>query len=108
MPVRRRPLVPLALAIAVCGGLAGCGGGEGGYACSGDSACTVTGEGPIEIQLDQLGTEVALSDLTADAVRVRINADERTVRRGQTVRLRGFLVTATSTSPDRAEVRLER
>jgi hypothetical protein len=39
---------------------------------------------------------------------VRINADERTVRRGQTVRLRGFLVTATTTGTDRAEVRLER
>jgi hypothetical protein len=108
MPVRRRSPAPLALAIAVCGGLAGCGGSEGGYACSGDSVCTVTGEGPIEVQLDQLGTEVALTDLTADAVRVRINAEQRTVRRGQTVRLRGFLVTATTTGTDRAEVRLER
>lgn len=107
MPVRRRSPVPLALAIAVLGGLSGCGGGDG-YSCNDDNVCTVSSDGPVEVQLDQLGSEIALSDLTADTVHVRINAEERTVRRGQTVRLRGFLVTATTTGTDRAEVRLER
>jgi hypothetical protein len=107
MHARHRSLVPLALAGALCAGVAGCGGSEGGYACSGN-VCTVKGEGPIEVELDQLGTKVALSALTADTVHVRVNADEQTVRRGQTVRLRGFLVTATTTSAERAEVRLER
>lgn len=106
MSAPRRPLVPLAIAVALAGGLAGCG-GSGGWACSGN-VCTVQADGPLTTDVDDLGTEVELSDLTADAVRVRVNAEERVVRRGQAVRLRGFLVTATQTGTKHVEVRLER
>lgn len=101
-----RPVPVLAAALAA-GVLAGCGGSSGGTACSG-TVCTVQSDGPGTYELDQLGTTVQVADLTATSVRVRINADEQVVRDGAEVRLRGFLVSAPETEPDRVKVRIER
>ncbi|WP_026910151.1 hypothetical protein [Patulibacter minatonensis] len=88
--------------------LAGCGGSDGGTSCT-DSVCTVQSDGPGSFDIDQLSTKVTLSDLSADSVVVRINADRATIRRdADPVRMRGFLVTAPETGPDRAKVRIER
>lgn len=87
---------------------AGCGGSEGGTACT-DTVCTVQSDGPGTYEIDGLGTEVEVSDLRADAVRVRINSEERDLRRGaEPTRLRGYLVSAEETGTDRVEVRIER
>ena len=104
----RTPLrLVLALAVAATPALAGCG-SSGGVGCSG-TVCTVESDGPGTYDLDDLGTEVEVSDLRADSVVVRINSEERTLRRGsEAQRLRGYLVTAEDTGEDRVKVRIER
>lgn len=105
LPVRSLPVLAALLAAQ---GLAGCGGSEGGTSCT-DTVCTVQSDGPGTYDLDQLGSEVEVSDLRPDVVRVRINSEERDVRRGAAAtRIRGYLVTAEETGPDRVEVRIER
>lgn len=105
LPVRSRPVLAVLVGAAVLGG---CGGSEGGTACS-DTVCTVQSDGPGTYDLDQLGTEVEVSDLRSDAVRVRINSETRDVRRDAApARIRGYLVTAEETGPDRVKVRIER
>ncbi len=103
---RLRPI--LAATVASAGlALAGCG-SSGGTSCSGE-VCTVESDGPGTYTLDQQSTQVELSDLSADAVRVRINSEQQLVTRGaDPIRIRGFLVSATKTSADHAEVRIER
>lgn len=106
----RTPVRILLAAVVATAGLAlpGCGGSDDGLSCD-DEVCTVRSEGPGTFTLDQQSTEVELSDLRDDTVRVRINSEARTVVEGaDPVRVRGFLVTAVETSPDRAEVRIER
>jgi hypothetical protein len=106
----RAPSRILLAAVAATAGLAlpGCGGSEGGTSCN-DIVCTVQSDGPGTYTLDQQATEVEVSDLTADSVRVRINSEEQTVRRGaDPVRIRGYLVSAPETSKDRVKVRIER
>ena len=50
-----------------------------------------------------------VSDLRADVVRVRINSEERDVRRDAApTRIRGYLVSAEETGTDRVKVRIER
>jgi hypothetical protein len=100
---------PLLAATVACAGLAlaGCG-SSGGTSCDGE-VCTVESDGPGTYTLDQQSTQVELSDLRPDTVRVRINSEQQTVTRGaDPVRIRGFLVSATQTSTDHAEVRIER
>ncbi|CAB4911200.1 unannotated protein [freshwater metagenome] len=103
-PLRILPAAAAALAL----GLAGCGGSGDGVSCD-DVVCTVQSDGPGTYTLDQQRTEVEVSDLTDDAVRVRVNSEEQTVRRGaDPARIRGYLVAAEETSPDRVKIRLER
>lgn len=104
-PVRIVPLLALLVPIA---GLTGCGSSEGGTACH-ETVCTVQSDGAGTYVLDELGTEVELSDLRDDSVRVRINSEQLTVRRDAApARLRGYLLSAPKTSADRVEVRIER
>lgn len=107
-PVRTRLRTLLAPAVLAAGlAIAGCG-GEGGTSCSG-TVCTVQSDGPGTYELDQLGTEVEVSDLRAASVHVRINSEQRTVRADAApVRLRGYLVSAPETGADRVTVRIER
>lgn len=103
-PLRSLPVAVAALAL----GLAGCGGSGGGVSCD-EIVCTVQSNGPGTYTLDQQSTEVEVSDLTGGSVRVRVNSEEQTLRRGaDPVRIRGYLVTAEETSPDRVKIRLER
>lgn len=104
-PVRTARLLTTLVAAVV---LAGCGGDEDGTSCDVET-CTVRSAGPGTYELDQLGTEIEVSDLREGAVRVRINSEARTVRRGAPAeRIRGFLVTAEETSADRVRLRVER
>lgn len=105
LPVRSLPVLAVVLAGA---GFSGCGGSGGGTSCT-DTVCTVQSDGPGTYDLDQLGSEVELSDLRPDAVRVRINSEERDVRRAaEPTRIRGYLVSAEETATDRVKVRIER
>jgi hypothetical protein len=106
----RTPLRTVLAATLVAAGLAtvGCGGSEGGTSCD-EEVCTVQSDGPGTYTLDQQGTEVEVSDLTSNSVRVRVNSAIATLRRGEDpVRMRGFLVSAPETSSDRVKVRIER
>jgi hypothetical protein len=107
--VRTPSRILLVATTAVLGvALPGCGGSEGGVSCT-DSVCTVQSDGPGSYDIDQLSTKVTVSDLTDDAVDVRINADRATIRKGEDpVRMRGFLVTAPETATDHVKVRIER
>jgi hypothetical protein len=101
-------LLPALAAVAAGTSLTACGGAGGQDARCGDHSCTIEASGPVRFELDELTTNVAISELRADSVRVKINADSAVVRRGTQARLRGFLVTATETATDHAKVTIER
>lgn len=106
-PVRIPVRLALVLAAAASPVLAGCG-TSGGIGCTG-TVCTVESDGPGTYDLDELGGEVEVSDLQADSVVVRINSEERTLRRDAAAqRLRGYLVSAEETGTDRVKLRIER